>query len=96
MFPGEDIGEEMEMPTPCQHCGKWFDLNDGYRSDKWYPKTIICEECHSEEEIEIDRDEEIENLRYEIDDAQSTIKINNQRLEEIKTQFPDYQFPDPE
>lgn len=31
-----------EMPTPCQKCGKIFELNDGIGSEKWYPLTIIC------------------------------------------------------
>lgn len=53
---------EYEMPTPCVHCGKIFDLNDGYCSRKWHKDTTICEECHEKEEQEIERDEEIEDF----------------------------------
>lgn len=78
--------EEMEMPTPCQHCGKWFDLDDGVASDKWYPKTVICEECGLLEEKEIEIDEEIENLVNAIEDAEWTIKDSKERLKEIAPQ----------
>ena len=33
-----ELEEEMEMPCPCKKCGKWFDLNDGYGSEKMVPK----------------------------------------------------------
>ena len=45
---------DFEMPTPCQHCGEIFDLNDGFGSEKWYPNTVICEECYRKEEAEIE------------------------------------------
>jgi hypothetical protein len=94
VFPSEDLGEEMEMPTPCQHCGKIFDLNDGWGSDKWYPKTIICEACHELEEKEVELDEEIIELRNAIGDAEFTITESKVRLVEIQEQHPDYEFPD--
>lgn len=75
--------EEMEMPTPCQKCGVWFDLNDGARSDKWFPDTVICEQCGREEESEIEKDEEIEDLKNQISDAEWTIKDSIKRLEEL-------------
>ena len=75
---------EMEMPTPCQRCGNWFDLNDGYGSDKWYPNTVICKSCHKEEEAEIERDEEIEELKGQISDAEYTIKNAKERLKELE------------
>lgn len=76
---------EMEMPVPCQKCGEWFDLNDGYGSEKWYPNTVICESCHNEEEQEIEVDEEIEDLKNAIADAEFTIKESKQRLSELLT-----------
>lgn len=75
--------EEMEMPCPCQKCGEWFDLNDGCRSDKWYPNTVICETCGREEEKEIERDEEIQELKEAINDAEYTIKDSKERLKEL-------------
>ena len=75
--------EEMEMPTPCQRCGNWFDLNDGYRSDKWYPNTVICKTCHEEEEKEIEMDEEIQDLKNQYADALFTIKECKRQLKEF-------------
>ena len=49
--------EEMDIPTPCQHCGELFDLNDGGASSKWYPNTIICPQCSDEEDKEIEEDD---------------------------------------
>lgn len=75
-----ELNEEMEMPCPCKRCGKWFDLNDGFGSEKWYRNEVICESCHNEERQEIDRDEEIEDLISQIDDAEFTIKECRRRL----------------
>lgn len=71
---------EMDMPTPCQRCGNIFELNDGRASEKWYPNTIICDSCDSEEEDEIQLDDEIEELKTDIEDAKITIKDNTERL----------------
>lgn len=62
----ENYFNEMEMPTPCEHCGKIFDLNDGYRSDKWHPDITICSDCHTEEQEEIEQDELWEMTNYEL------------------------------
>lgn len=75
--------EELEMPTPCQKCGNIFDLNDGYGSEKWFPSTIICKSCFNIEEKEIEFDEEIEDLKNQIDDAEITIKLARERLSVI-------------
>lgn len=64
----------MDMPTPCQHCGGIFDLNDGSRSDKWYPNTVICEDCGRLEEKEIEQDEEMQELVDILGDAYYTVK----------------------
>lgn len=76
--------EEMEMPTPCAHCGGWFDLKDGYSSEKWYSGIVICEGCHTEEEAEVERDDEIEELNSQIEDAQHTIASAQERLKELE------------
>ena len=53
----ECILEQMEMPTPCEHCGKTFDLNDGRRSNKWHLDITICEQCGIAEMQEIEEDD---------------------------------------
>ena len=60
---------DFEMPTPCQHCGEIFDLNDGFGSEKWYPNTVICEECYRKEEEEIEEDERWETVNNELSNA---------------------------
>lgn len=80
--------EELEMPTPCQKCGQIFDLNDGTASVKWFPNTIICEKCGDEEEKEVERDEEIDDLKSQIDDANYTIREARRRLMELGVEVP--------
>lgn len=83
-----DFEDEMEMPTPCQKCGNIFDLNDGTGSVRWFPNTVICEKCGDEEEKEIERDEEIEELKNQIDDAKITIQDSRTRLQELGVEVP--------
>jgi hypothetical protein len=73
---------DIEMPTPCQHCGIIFDLHDGTASELWYPNTIICDSCGNIEEREIEVRDEIANLHNEIEDAEWTIKNSNLELDE--------------
>ena len=75
---------EMEMPTPCQKCGEIFDLNDGISSEKWYIDTVICESCGRIEADEMEKDEEIQDLKAGIEDAVFTIKENHARLKELE------------
>jgi uncharacterized coiled-coil protein SlyX len=75
---------QMEMPTPCQNCGEWFDLNDGVSSDKWYPGTVICERCGDIEEQELEIEESIEECENNIADAQFTLGEEKPRLEKLK------------
>lgn len=65
----EDYEEEMDMPTPCQHCGELFDLNDGAPSEKWYPNMAICAKCSTQEDDEIEEDERWETINNEISNA---------------------------
>lgn len=76
--------DNIETPTPCQSCGKWFDLHDGTESSKWYPGTVICEECGDLEEEEINIEEEMENCQNEISNAEWTIKDMNEEIERLK------------
>lgn len=83
-FEHEDsVFDDMEMPTPCQKCGNWFDLHTGVGSKKWFPKTTICETCGEEEEDEIDIDEEIKDLHETISDAEDSISTAKARLKEL-------------
>jgi len=61
--------EQMEMPTPCEHCGAIFDLNDGVCSNKWHLNTTICRQCGCEEEQEIEEDDRWEDINNEISNA---------------------------
>ena len=80
--------DEFEMPTPCQKCGNIFNLNDGHGSEKWFPNTVICESCGRDEDAEIERDEEIEDLKSQIDDAEFTIKEARIRLGDLGVEVP--------
>lgn len=70
---GEEY-EEMEMPTPCVHCGKIFDLNDGFGSEKWHPNTIICAGCYYKEEAEVEEDQRWEDINLELSNALYILK----------------------
>ncbi|KFF26883.1 hypothetical protein [Chryseobacterium vrystaatense] len=76
--------EEMEMPTPCIHCGELFDLNDGYGSQKWYPNTTFCVNCYELEKGEIKMDEEIEEMKEELSEAIDTVRRLGGRLKKTK------------
>jgi len=73
---------EMEMPTPCNYCGKVFDLLDGKRSPVGRD-IVICEACADKEQEEIEREEEIQELKDQISDAEHTIKAAKERLVEL-------------
>lgn len=84
----------MEMPCMCQHCNDIFDLHDGQRSDKWYRGSIICETCAHEEDAEIELEEEIEDLKIELEEAKYTVDEATQaiyriqkRLDELKVTY---------
>lgn len=90
-----EIEMEMEMPTPCQKCEGIFDLNDGIRSEKWFPKTIICASCGDKERHEIERDEEIEQLNLDIEDAEYTLRTSRERLAELQKEAQVESEPEP-
>lgn len=78
----EDYFEEMEMPTPCKKCGKWFELNDGAASEKWFPRTIICSECGEKEQNIIEVEQDISDMQDEIGQAQESIVEANETISE--------------
>lgn len=90
----KNADENMEMPVPCQKCGGWFDLNDGRGSEKWFPNTVICEECSMIEEQEIELEEDISELKSEIEDAEFTIKDGKERLVELEKKLKELQDHD--
>lgn len=90
----ETPDHNMEMPCPCQKCGGWFDLNDGRGSDKWFPDTVICEACANIEQKEIEIEEEIEELKCEMDDAEDTIKSGKKRMAELEKKLKEIQDHD--
>ena len=63
-------------------------MANGTGSAKWFPNTIICQKCGDEEEKEIEREEEIEDLKNQIDDAEITIKDCRSRLSELGYEIP--------
>lgn len=77
--------EELDMPTPCVHCGNIFDLHNGYGSKKWYSREqiIICPTCYEEEQKEIERDEEIETCLEIISAAEWDLEDAKKRLEAV-------------
>jgi len=80
----EDEGDDgMEMPTPCINCGKIFDLNDGVGSKKWFPNTVICEKCFDKEEEEIERDEEIYDMKLSLANAKWDVNYYTEELKKL-------------
>lgn len=75
------------MPTPCQKCGETFDLTDGYPSKKWYPNTVICVSCHDKEAFEIGYDEEVENLKEEIDELEDGISSCREAIKDYEEEI---------
>lgn len=74
--------EKMEMPTCCQKCEGWFDLNDGVGSEKWFPRTVICYICGENEQTIIELEQDIEDLKDEINQAEDAISDANQTIVE--------------
>jgi hypothetical protein len=83
----EEPDNNMEMPTPCQKCGGWFDLLDGVGSDKWFPNTVICNECGHIEQKEIERDDRIKELQDQISELEWTINDEKRELEQLKEEL---------
>lgn len=73
---------EFEMPTPCTECGETFELHDGRRNPRG-GNNVICSDCADKADEEVERDEEIQALRAEIEDAEYTIRGAKGRLREL-------------
>lgn len=85
----KELIEHMEEPTKCIHCGEWFELSDGYESEKWHPDITICEKCNAEEIKETSKDQEIEDLTANLSDAEDNVKGYRNRLKKLGVCLPD-------
>ena len=84
IFDREDEPNDfMEMPCRCD-CGKWFDLNDGYSSERQKNK-VICGECGEKEEKEIDLEEEIASWKYDYQNAKDDMEVCAKMLKQLGT-----------
>jgi hypothetical protein len=93
IFDREDEPNEfMEMPCRCD-CGKWFDLNDGYSSERQKSK-VICGECGEKEEKEIEREEEIASWKEDYQNSKDDMEACLRMLKQLGA-APDESQPDP-
>jgi hypothetical protein len=74
--------DEDAMPTPCTVCNGWFDLHDGAPNPR-NEKEIICEGCAYDIQEVVDIEDEIEDQKELIQDAEYTIKEAKKRLDEL-------------
>ncbi len=77
----------MEMPTPCRKCNKWFDLNDGIASEKWFSNTVICDECGALEKKVIELEDEIDYIENDIADAEHTLTHGKIHLAKLRNEL---------
>lgn len=84
----QDEVDSMECPTPCQKCNKWFELDEGCASEKWYPNIVICEACHEEEKTEIEKDEELDDLETRLQDAEYDVNDCKKELRKLGREVP--------
>ena len=86
--------EEMEMPCPCDDCGKWFDLNDG-RESPYRRGITICRECHDRQSERKELENQIEELQLDLDN-EAEYTVGNRReykkeLKELKQKLKEYE-----
>lgn len=81
--------ENMEEPTQCIHCKNWFELSDGYESVKWHPEITICNNCNDAETKEMEIDEEVEDLKSDLEQAEYTVVHCRKRLKELGVTLPE-------
>ena len=88
-FKDDHQFDEDAMPCLCSVCHGMFDLDDGAPNPR-NDREIICEGCADDIEKEIEREDEIDELKSQIEDAKITIKNCYKRLGEL-----DYHDPLP-
>src|SRR5688572_27862609 len=80
----DEFGED-DMPCLCEVCHEWFDLYDGLAHPR-KENLIICASCSNAIQLEVDREEEIEELQCQISDAEYTIKDARERLVKLEVE----------
>lgn len=86
----EDDSDEMDMPCPCQICGKIFDLNNGVACEN----IVYCEECgmalkttaEKKEELE-DAEHELTNLKWDRNDLNRQIEELEEKIKNLKAEL---------
>lgn len=76
----------MECPCPCEICGTIFDLEDGYPSERLknsFGNIVICEECGEKEKAEIELNDELDEIKESIEDAEWTVKDAKERWKKL-------------
>lgn len=74
----------MSQEEFCAKCNNPVDEYEGDKSEKWFPGSILCNDCWDAEAKEIQNDEEIDYLESEILDAEQTIRESHKKLKELK------------
>lgn len=77
----DEPDDRMEAPCMCR-CGNWFDLDDGC-SDLDNSKTLICQECSDAQEAEAEKQEDIDDLKSSLEDAEWTVKDCKEQLKKL-------------
>lgn len=83
--------DEDASPCICEVCNGWFDLDDGLDHPR-KQNIIICEGCAMDIQKEIEKEEDIEELKSQIDDAVITIKDARTELENLGVSVPSVLF----
>lgn len=78
------FGED-DCPIVCEECGGMLDLYDAVKHPRSDKSIVICEGCADEIEKQIEREEEIEELKTQISDAEDTIRECKKRLSELSS-----------
>jgi hypothetical protein len=77
----------MEMPTPCNECGEWFDLNDGGPSADG--KTQICSDCSEKEGLYKEISDGVDELYALISDSEREQQDWRDELESLLKKLKD-------
>lgn len=89
---------EMEMPVPCDKCGKWVELNST-RESKLNKGQMLCHECYSIDDTVKDKIEEIKDIQIMLDNNDPEVKGDRRgwkrNIKELKKEIVDLGY-DPE
>lgn len=65
--------DEDDMPCMCSVCDGWFDLTDGMANPR-KDNEVICARCATEIQKDVDKEEEIDNWKTVLSEAQYEVK----------------------